>query len=499
MKRLKSLIASTLVSAFVLSTVGCTPAATTTTASTTTPSTTTAGTTTAGTTAGTTTPGTTTPATTTPATTDTGKVLNVWAWNEEFKGLFETYFVGKGKLPAGVEVKFTIVPNNDNAYQNALDEALLKQDTAPADEKIDLFLVEADYALKYVDSEYTLDIKKEVGLTDAELAGQYKYTQEIVTDPKGILKGSSWQATPGLFAYRRSIAKAVLGTDDPVEVQKALVDWDKFNGVAEKADAKGYKMLSGFDDSYRTFSNNMKSKWVDANNNIIVDENITKWIDQTKTFTEKGYNNKSSLWDDQWAADQGPTGKVFGFFLSTWGINFTLLGNALATPLPAGLSATSDPAAYKKATEGNGIFGDYAVVEGPQNYYWGGSWLTAAMGSDNLGLIHDIMYTMTIDKDTLTTITKDTQDFTNNLEAMEALAADDNFASAFLGGQNHIKLFAESAKGIDMSNISPYDQGMTEEIQTAFADYFNGTVNYDTALNNFYKAAIEKYPELKRP
>ena len=109
------------------------------------------------------------------------------------------------------------------------------------------------------------------------------------------------------------------------------------------------------------------------------------------------------------------------------------------------------------------------------------------------------MKTMTCDPEVLQTITKDTQDFTNNVEAMEELAADDDFASAFLGGQNHIALFTESAKGIDMSNISPYDQGLNEGIQTAFKDYFNGNVDYDTALDNFYKAAIEKYPDLKRP
>jgi multiple sugar transport system substrate-binding protein len=258
-------------------------------------------------------------------------------------------------------------------------------------------------------------------------------------------------------------------------------------------------MLSGYDDSYRTFSNNVSNPWVDKDNTIVLDDNIVKWIEQTKEFTDKGYNNKSTLWDDQWAADQGPSGKVFGFFYSTWGINFTLLGNALETPLPDGITATSDPDAFKEATEGNGIFGDYGVVEGPQNYYWGGSWLCAATGSDNLELVQEIMRTMTCDPDTLITITKDTQDFTNNIEAMESLAADDNFASAFLGGQNHIKLFAESAKGIDMSNISPYDQGLNEEIQTAFRDYFNGTVDYDTALNNFYTAAVEKYPNLKKP
>ena len=392
-----------------------------------------------------------------------GKVLNIWGWNNEFQGLFESYFEDKGLVPEGVEVKFTIVPNDDNAYQNALDEALLNQENAADDEKIDIFLIEADYALKYSDSPYTLDIIKDVGLTEDDIAGQYKYTQEIVTDPSGAIKGSSWQATPGLFAYRRSIAKDVLGTDDPAEVQEALSTWDKFFEVAETANSKGYKMLSGYDDSYRTFSNNMANPWVDEDNNIVLDDNIVKWIEQTKEFTDKGYNNKSSLWDDQWAADQGPDGKVFGFFYSTWGINFTLLGNALETPLPDGVSATGDPEAYAKATEGNGIFGDYAVIEGPQNYYWGGSWLCAATGSDNLELVQEIMRVMTTDKETLTTITKDTQDFTNTIEGMEELAGDDEFASAFLGGQNHIKLFAESAKGIDMSNISPYDQGLNKD------------------------------------
>ena len=504
-KRLKSLVAAALASSMIFAVTACTGGGETTTSAGTTPGTTAAGATTPdATTPDATTPGDTTPAATTTAgdTTgggDTGKVLNIWGWNEEFKGLFETYYVEAGKLPEGVEVKFTIVPNADNAYQNALDEALLKQDTVPDDEKIDLFLFEADYALKYVDSEYTLDVKNDIGLTDEDLAGQYKYTQEVVTDSSGVIKGTSWQATPGLFAYRRSIAKDVLGTDDPAAVQEALADWDKFNAVAEDAHAKGYKMLSGFDDSYRVFANNISGKWVDENNTIVVDDNIVKWIEQTKTFTDNGYNNKTSLWDDQWGADQGPAGNVFGFFYSTWGINFTLLGNALETPLPDGVTATSDPEAFKEATEGNGIFGDYGVVEGPQNYYWGGSWLAAAKGSDDLDLIQDIMRTMTIDKDQLTTITKDTQDFTNTVEGMEALAKDDNFASAFLGGQNHISLFAESAKGIDMSNISPYDQGMTEEIQTAFADYFNGTVDYDTAMDNFYRAVIEKYPELKRP
>ena len=157
-----------------------------------------------------------------------------------------------------------------------------------------------------------------------------------------------------MFAYRRSIAKDVLGTDDPDAVQAQLSSWDKFNAVAEKASEKGYKMLSGYDDAYRVFSNNVSAPWVDSNNKIVIDDNIMKWVDQTKTFTEKGYNNKSSLWDNVWQADQGPKGNVFGFFYSTWGINFTLLGNALETPVKEG----------GKEEVGNGIYGDYAVCQG---------------------------------------------------------------------------------------------------------------------------------------
>ena len=86
-----------------------------------------------------------------------GKVLNIYCWNTEFQDRFE-YFKKSGKLPSDVKVNFVVTPNENNAYQNALDAALLKQNDVPADEKIDIFLIEADYALKYVDSDYTLDV-----------------------------------------------------------------------------------------------------------------------------------------------------------------------------------------------------------------------------------------------------------------------------------------------------------------------------------------------------
>ena len=178
-----------------------------------------------------------------------GKVLNIYCWNEEFQSRFNDYYAANNPAALnGVTVNWVITPNEGNAYQNKLDEVLLQQKSAKADDKVDLFLVEADYSLKYVDTAYTLDVKKDIGLTDADLANQYKYTQDIMTDAKGVLKGVSWQAAPAGMIYRRSIAKAVLGTDDPDEVQALVSDWTKFNAVAAQMAAKGYKMVSGFDD-----------------------------------------------------------------------------------------------------------------------------------------------------------------------------------------------------------------------------------------------------------
>lgn len=425
-----------------------------------------------------------------------GKVLNIWCWNDEFQSRFNAYYpdvkeVAKDKstttLNDGTIVKWTINPNENNNYQNKLDAALQNQESAAADDKIDIFLVEADYALKYCNSDYTLDIKKDIGLTDSDLADQYKYTQDLVTDKStGAIKATSWQATPGVYAYRRSFAKQVLGTDDPEKVQEQLSSWDKFDQVAEKVKKAGLLMLSSYEDDYRVFANNISQPWVDGTT-VTVDPNVMRWVDQQKTFTQKGYTHKvrGQFTDPAWTADQGPKSKVFGFFYSTWGINFTLLGNSLAKPTSEG----------GKEEVGNGIYGDWAVCQGPQSYYWGGSWICGCKGSDNIGTIKKVMQALTCNKEIMKKITIDTQDYTNNKSAMNEIANSD-YKSAFLGGQNHIKLFADVADKIDMKNCGPYDQGCTEKFTQAMNDYFDGSIDLAKAKANFEKAIKETYPEL---
>ena len=137
-----------------------------------------------------------------------GKVLNIYCWNEEFKSRITDHYPDyeevdstHGKI-GDVDVVWNITPNDDNAYQNNLDATLVKQNDASADDKIDLFLIEADYALKYVDSDYTVPIK-DLGIADSDTSKQYQYTKDVVTDSDGVLKGLSWQGCPGVLFYNR--------------------------------------------------------------------------------------------------------------------------------------------------------------------------------------------------------------------------------------------------------------------------------------------------------
>lgn len=408
-----------------------------------------------------------------------GKVLNIYCWNEEFKSRITDHYPGYEKVDAthgtigDVKVVWNITPNDDNAYQNNLDTTLLAQESMAANDKIDIFLVEADYALKYVDTDYTMSVA-DLGITDADLANQYQYTKDVVTDSNGNLKGVSWQGCPGALFYNREIAKEVLGTDDPTEVQKAVADWDTFNETAKKMKDAGYFMTSSVEDTYRVYSNNVTSKWVN-DGKISIDENIMKWVDDSKELYDAGETGTHELWSDDWKKGFYPEGNVFCYFGPAWLVNFSM-------------------AADDEGSIAN--LGGWGAAEGPQGFFWGGTWICAAAGTDNAELVKDIMIQMTTNEEIMKEIVIKDDDFVNNKPAMEAMAEDANYSSKVLGGQNPLAMYCAGAEKVDLSNQSAYDQACNEEFQSAIKNYFEGNATMEEALDLFYKAVQEKHPEL---
>lgn len=404
----------------------------------------------------------------TEAAAEEGKVFNIYAWNEEFKGFFEKYYT----VPDGVTVNWIINPSDGGVYQDKLDEALLNQENAAADDKVDMFLAEADYILKYTDTDYTQDIQA-LGVTD--FSNTYEYTVQAASDSNGAVKGVSFQCCPAALIYRRSIAKDVLGTDDPAEVQAKLDSWDKFNAVAADAKAKGYLMTASESATFRVFSNNGETPLV-TDGKLTLNDAIKAWQAQAKDFSDKGYTQTCDIWSDECTAQMFKDGKTMCYFGPAWYYNFSM-GNA------------QDPE--------KGCPGDWAICEGPQAHFWGGTWLLAATGSDNPTMLADIMNTFINDEEVCTNLVKNEMQFSNNQKVNQACAAEGG--NEFLGGQNDTAVFVELAKNIKFENKTIYDQLLTEGLQGYWREYCDGEVTEDQAMANYYKYINEKYPEIVTP
>jgi len=122
-----------------------------------------------------------------------GKKLVVWSFTDELQKMMAYY----QKDNPDVKIEFTLVPND--VYQSKLKPVLQSGQGAP-----DVFSLEAGYVKGYVGSGWMGDL---TALANGAGKNTIQYTKDVVTDANGKIHGMSWQATPGAFFYRRSLAK----------------------------------------------------------------------------------------------------------------------------------------------------------------------------------------------------------------------------------------------------------------------------------------------------
>ena len=201
-------------------------------------------------------------------------------------------------------------------------------------------------------------------------------------------------------------------------------------------------------------------------------------MDQAYDFSQKGYTQTCDIWSDEMNAQMFADGKTMCYFGPAWYFNFSM-------------SNAQDP--------DRGSYGDWAICEGPQAYFWGGTWLLAATGSDNPTMLADIMNTFINDEEVCSALVEKESQFSNNKAVNAKYAEDPKFGNAFLGGQNDTAVFVQLADGIKFEYKTIYDQLLNEGLQQFWREYCDGTVTEDEALNNFYSYINEKYPDIVTP
>jgi ABC-type glycerol-3-phosphate transport system substrate-binding protein len=400
-----------------------------------------------------------------------GSKLVVWSFTDEVQKMIGYY----QKDNPGAQIEFVLVPND--VYQSKLKPVLQSGQGAP-----DVFTLEAAYVKGYVGSGWMGDVGSSIPAPDT-----MKYTKDVVTDGNGKVRGLSWQATPGAYFYRRSLAKKYLGTDDPAKVQAMISDLGKFAATAEKLKKEsGGKcvIISSLGDLFQVFKSGRKDPWV-KNNVFVFDPVMEKLMDIAKTFHDKGYEGNQGQWGEGWFAGmkgaladaKGAPVEVFGYLLPTWGLHYVLKPNA-------------------KSADGKlDTTGDWAMTQGPIPYFWGGTWLTYYTKTKQKAEALKLIAYLTTNEKFLTAWAKDTGDLVSNTKVVNAIK--DTYKEPFLGGQNHYAAFAAMTGNINAKILSGFDQEIESIYQEQLSAYTNGEKDKKTAIADMKEAVSSQFPDLK--
>jgi hypothetical protein len=425
-------------------------------------------------------------------------VLDVWSFTNEINTMAIAF---EGQNP-DVDVRYTMIPMTNGEYQTKLRAALGTAD-AP-----DVLALEAAFVKSYVESDFLADLGDL--LPAAEAANVYPFVTDVGTH-EDVIKAFAYQATPGALFYRRSLAKEYFGTDDPDEIQALLSDMDKYTAAAEvvkeKSGGNTY-MVASSGDFQNPFFANRAQPWI-VDDTLVVDPMVEKYVETAKIFRDNGYEAQAQQWQEGWFAGMndslvdasGNPKQVFSYFLPTWGLPYVLAPNA------------------KSADGSSDTSGDWAVITGPLPYQWGGTWLGALEGTDQMDLAKEFIEFATLNEENLTNwatgvytneflkaidpeVAPDQMqapgDFVSSRNVVEAITAsfDDSELSQFLAGQNSYAGFAEAAPSVNAKLMTGADDAIQRAMNDPINQYLNGEISLDEMWAAWKEAVTIEFPDL---
>ena len=352
-----------------------------------------------------------------------------------------------------------------------------------AGDDLDVYFAEADWALKFINDDKKTAPLEALGFSDANFADTYAYTNEIGRATAGAnagkMVGASWQSAPGGFAYRTDLAEQYLGVKTPEEMQEKIGSWDKFVEAAStvaQASNKEVALADSLGGMWQVFSANRTQPWV-VDGLLEIDESCKTFADYAKTLWDNGGVTHNGQWSNEWVP-AGQSGSAMGYFVSTWGFG--------------GFFAEASSKSQ----------GKWKVVQGPDDYFWGGTWIVVNPETDNAEEAQQFIFNAVVNPDSMKSYALSKPDYVNNVSVMQGIvdanecpnqAITDN-----LGGQNYFSVLHENAKAIDLKGlITPYDA----KIKSAFLDvvteqYCKGNADWDTVKAEVNKKVLADVPEL---
>jgi len=400
---------------------------------------------------------------------DFSGTIKIWSWNTELKdlGIINKF----NEVYPNIKVELVSIPNDNSAYTTKVSATMSAGVGVP-----DIFLSEAAYVKKFTNLDFYEDLSKAPYNAEALTAKMVPYTIDLGRNKAdNSIRALTWQATPGGFFYKRSIAKEYLGTDEPAEIQKMMTTTEDFiklgQTLKEKSSGK-IKLLAGYNELVNVAIGSRTEGWV-KDNKLVIDEKMMKYLDEATTIRQEGLDAKFNQWTPAWTGSMSDK-TTFGYMLPTWGLPFVLAQNA-------------------PKEEGN-----YAFVQAPTPYYWGGTWLGIASKSKAKENAWEFVKYITSNQDFMTSQAIAKGDFMNNVDTQAALSASADGNNKFLKGQNVYKSYSELVKGVNGKLFTEYDDSINNVWNQQVELLITGKTASKDAMIKAFKAEVKSaYPDLQ--
>ncbi|MBS6500803.1 MAG: extracellular solute-binding protein [Clostridium sp.] len=408
----------------------------------------------------------------------------VWSLAEDLKTFAEYY---QEKNP-DKKVEVTVIAPAD--YPTKVTTALRGKAEVP-----DVIVGEPQMLPNFFEAGFFEDLTKAPYNVEEYKDKIVDYVYEAGKDADGVVRALSYQVTPGGITYRRDIAKAVWGNDDPAFIAEKFKDVKTIIETGKELKEKGYRVFSDTGNLRWFIYGNDPEPWV-KDNKLMVTKDRLDYLDAAVDLYQQKLTAFAPEWSAAWYASMnGPIPvdaewteedklkemeanadlektEVFSYALPTWG-TLILRDNAKDTA------------------------GKFGVTTGPNAYFAGGTFIGISSYSKNKEAAWDFVKFCTLDEDVAQWwIEKSNGDV---VALKSVLEANKDFENPALGGQKSYEFWAEQAEQVDYSLVTKYDDQIGKFYGQAIEAVQKGEKSKEDALKEFYNNVKTVYPEIEVP
>lgn len=359
---------------------------------------------------------------------------------------------------------------------------------------VDVFVGEPQMMPNFYEAGFCADLSELKDEADEKLVS---YVVEAGTDSDGVLRALSYQGTPGSVIYRRDIAQAVWGTDDPEEIGKKFESFEAIENTAAELKAAGYSIF-GDTGALRWFSISDHA-WVE-DGKVIVDDARDQYFDTAVNIYQNDEVANAPEWSAPWYNSMAGALPVLGADADVWGTD----ADALQEMIDSG-SATTEVFSYVMPSWGALIVrdnagdnkGKFGLCSGPCSFFGGGTFLAVNEFSENKEAAMDFIKFVTLNEETSQWWLEASEGDVVSMKSV--LEANKDYENPSFGNQKTYAFYMDELEKIDYSKITGYDDACKDAFGAAIVSVQKGEATKEDAMKTFYETVKNTYPELEVP